>query len=133
MKEKKYYVNNQDLLDKIKDYKDSDKFSDELGKMIFDIAKNYACKGNFSGYTWKEDMVSEAVLTCCKYLKNFDADKSNNAFAYITKICHNSFKGYIKKENKHSKIKDILYNGFVEYELIYEEKSIDYTEFKNEI
>lgn len=104
-----FYVKNGDLISEIIEFKKLGKASEVLGKMLLTIAKNFSSKGNFSGYTWRNDMVSEAVLTCIKYLKNFDPERSNNAFAYITQICNNSFKAYIKTQNKHSKIKDICF------------------------
>jgi DNA-directed RNA polymerase specialized sigma subunit len=124
------YVNNEELLNEIIIFRENDVLSEKLGEMILVIAKNYSTKGRFCNYTWREDMVSEAVLTCCKYLKNFNPEKSSNAFAYVTKICHNAFKGYIKKENKHSKIKDNLFNSFREDVIYYSLKGIDYTQYK---
>ena len=56
-------------------------------------------------------MICEAVLTCIKYMHNFNPDKSKYAFAYISKICFNSFRSYIKKQKKHSEIKDKCYNN----------------------
>ena len=104
-----FYIKNADLLTEIVEFKKAGRASENLGKMLLSIAKNFSSKGNFSGYTWRSDMVSEAVLTCLKYLKNFDPNRSNNAFAYITQICNNSFKAYIKTQNKHSRIKDMCF------------------------
>jgi len=101
--------------------------------MIFEIAKNFASKGSYSGYTWKEDMISESVLTCLKYMHNFDPNKQKypNPFAYFTTIIYHSFLNYIKKQKKHSEIKDICYkkinlleeDNYGDYYLI---KAIDY-------
>ena len=103
----KYYVNNKDLLKEVIDFKKKGIASNALALMLINIAKRYSSKGSFARYTWREDMVSEAVLTCIKYLKNFNSEKSDNAFAYVTQICKNSFKAYIKKQTKHKEIKDI--------------------------
>ena len=109
MLKKGFYIKNGDLLTELVIFKQKGVASEELGQMLLSIARNFSSRGNFSGYTWRTDMVSEAVLTCLKYLKNFDPQKSSNAFSYITQICNNSFKAYIKTQNKHSKIKDYLY------------------------
>ena len=103
-----YYVNNKELLKEIVEYKETGVISEELGRMIFMIAKNYANKGSFSGYTWKEDMISEAMLTCIKYMHNFNPDKQKypNPFAYITQICRNAFLNFIRKQKRHGEIKD---------------------------
>ncbi len=129
--EETYYVKNSDLLAEIVQFKIDGRASENLGRMIMMIAENLSSKGSFSGYTWKKDMVSEAVLTCLKYIKNFDETKSSNAFAYITQICKNSFLTYIKDQNKHSDIKDACYQ---QYMLLIDKKpesAIDYESIKD--
>jgi len=133
MGKERYYVRNKDLLPKVEDYKESGVISEELGKMVFQIASNYSNKGSFASYTWKEDMIMEAVLTCFKYMHNFDPTKQKqpNPFAYFTTIIHNAFINYIRKQNKHSEIKDICYKkAFVLDEDLngvhYTAKGIDY-------
>jgi hypothetical protein len=128
-----FYVTNADLLGEIIKYKESGKMSEELGKMLLLISTNYSTKSNFSGYTWRQDMVSESIFTCIKYLKNFNPEKSTNAFAYVTQIMKNAFKLYITEQKKHSKIKDVCYKGFEyyqkEYKISYQsDKSLDYGE-----
>lgn len=105
------YVTNKELIPMIERYKTTGKMEEDLGRAILRISKGLAQKPNFSGYTWKEDMIQEGVLTVCKYLKNFDATKSDkpNPFSYITQICYNSFINYIKKQNKHGSMKNLCY------------------------
>ena len=55
-------------------------------------------------------MVSFAVLTCLKYSKNFNPEKTNNPFAYLTSIIINAFKAYLNVQKKHSNIKKELYD-----------------------
>lgn len=136
-RKEKFYIRNKDLLPLMIEYKKTKKISAELGEMIFRIASNYSKRGNFSSYTWRRDMVSEAVLTCLKYMHNFDPEKqkSPNPFSYFTTICHNSFINYIRKQKKHSKIKDILYKNKEKIEedigLIFEIKGINYQELRD--
>lgn len=131
-----YYVRNKDLIPEIIKFNECGVISEELGRMLLLIAKNLSNKGNFINYTWKDDMIQEAVLTCCKYLKNFDLKKSNNPFAYITTICSHSFVNYINKQKKHSEIKDKCFHNrefVIEDEtLTYSYKAIDYTVMSNE-
>ena len=111
------YVDKDKLLDEIILYKETGIKTEELGRMILLIATRYSERGNFSGYTWKEDMISEAVLTCLRYLHNFDENKEkSNAFAYISIIIHRAFLNYISKQKKHSKIKDECYKFSFMYE-----------------
>lgn len=106
--------------------------SELLGKQLLTISTHYSSKSNFSGYTWRQDMISESVFTCVKYLKNFNPEKSTNAFAYVTQIIKNSFKLYITDQKKHSKIKDVCHRGFELYQSDnrnannYTQKSLDY-------
>ena len=106
MDENGYYVKNKDLIVEVIKFKEDGVASEELGQMLLAIATKLSTKGNFAGYTWRQDMISEAVLTCIKYLRNFKPEKSQNPFAYVTQICKNSFKAYIKKQKTHSLIKD---------------------------
>ena len=147
MAEREHYVKNKDLLVEIRRYKETCKWDnngkyiegtgiihDELAKMIVVIAKNLSTKPNFSGYTWKDDMVSDAIFTCVKYIHNVKIDEKNpNPFAYITTICYNSFVNYIRKQKKHSKIKDVCYNN--SYKINLEEffcKGINYEKLKED-
>lgn len=131
---KPYYVKNSEILPHIYEYKETGKVSEELGAMLLKIATNYANKGSFYGYTWKEDMVGEAILTCLKYLHNFDPMKQKrpNPFAYFTTVIHNSFLNYIRKQKKHSDIKDVCWkNGhMLDREELYHVKGIDYRTLK---
>ena len=84
--------------------------------MLLTIANKYSSKSNFYGYTWKDDMVSEAVCTCIRYLRNFNPEKSTNAFAYVTQIIKNAFKLVIIENNRHGIIKDKCHRGFGAYQ-----------------
>ncbi len=129
--EVRHYVRNKDLIPEIQKFGEQGFISEELGSMLLLIAKNLSNKGNFINYTWKEDMIQEAVLTCCKYLKNFDLKKSNNPFAYITTICNHAFVNYINKQKRHSEIKDKCFHNRHDMEDVtgtsYSYKAIDYT------
>lgn len=118
---KKHYIENEELINLIEQYKSTCKknengkyiqgsghMSERLGEAILMIARGLAQKGCWNGYTWIEDMIAEGVLTVCKYLHNFNKEKSNNAFAYITMICRRAFVVYKNEQKIHSEIKDTL-------------------------
>ena len=107
--ESKYYVTNKELLPEINYYAETGIATEKFGYQIMLIAQNLAKKSNYNGYSWVNDMVNEAILTCLKYCRNWDPEKSQNPFAYLTTICNSSFKGFLNKESKHSKIKDRCY------------------------
>lgn len=81
------------------------KIDDKIGKMILDIATNLSYRYNFINYTFREEMVGDAIETCVRYLDNFDTDKFNNPFAYFTQICYFSMVRRIQREAKQNNIK----------------------------
>jgi len=135
MGKERYYVRNKDLLAEIATCRKDEVITNELGRMIQKIAINYSNKGSFASYTWREDMISEAVLTCLKYMHNFNPTKyaRPNPFAYFTTVIHNAFINYIRKQNKHSEIKDICYKKahiLDEDTFWFTPKAIDYRELR---
>ena len=62
-------------------------------------------------------MICDAIENCIQYIGNFNREKSNNAFAYITQICYYAFLRRIQKEKKQVFIKqemtaDVTANTF---------------------
>lgn len=108
---KRNYVNNADLLEALIEYqkkcKEAEDSGDEkpivpnyIGKCIYQIATRLATKPNFSGYSYKDDMISDGIENCLQYMHNFDAEKSQNPFAYFTQIIWYAFLRRIQKEKK---------------------------------
>jgi DNA-directed RNA polymerase specialized sigma24 family protein len=74
-------------------------------------------------------MRSSAILTVCKYLHNFNLEKSQNPFAYISTICSRAFLQYIAYSKRHGKIKQYLYDRkptYYEDTDFYHTQAIDY-------
>jgi len=65
------YVKNKDLLEQVVIYKQTGVYTEELGRMLFLMAKKCGDRREFRGYSYLDDMISSAVLTCLKYLHNF--------------------------------------------------------------
>lgn len=84
------------------------KISNYIGAAIDTVARRIASRGNFSGYTFIDEMIADATENCIMYLHNYNPDKSTNAFAYISKIIWQAFLRRIDKEKKHSYIKHKL-------------------------
>ena len=108
---KRNYVNNPDLLAALIEYKkkcqEAEDQGDELpkvpnyiGECIYQIATRLATKPNFSGYSYKEDMIMDGIENCLLYIGNFDANKSSNPFAYFTQVIWYAFLRRIAKEKK---------------------------------
>lgn len=111
-----HYVNNKEFYEAIKAYKLSveeseasgkpkPKITKYLGECLLKIATRYSYKPNFINYTYREDMVLDAVENCILYFEKFDPNKTNNPFAYYTQIIHYAFLRRIAKEKKQSSIK----------------------------
>lgn len=128
-RKKNNYLSNSEILPEIIQYKETGIASEKYGEIILAIATGLAQKPNFIGYSWKDDMISFAVLTCLKYSKGFNPEKYNNPFAYLTTICYNAFQAYLNTQKKHSTIKDECYK---KQSMISEDpySAIDYTEMK---
>lgn len=110
---KQKYLTNEELMPELKKYKETGEISETLGYQLLLLAKNISNKSNFIGYThvWKEDMISFAIFTCIKYgIKNFDPEKTNNPFAYLTRVIYNAFQAYLNTQKKHANIKKECYN-----------------------
>ena len=76
-----------------------------IGECIYKIATRLSTRPNFINYTYRDEMICDAIENCIQYINNFDAKKSNNAFAYITQICYYAFLRRIQKEKKQVFIK----------------------------
>lgn len=95
------YINNQDLYNSMVEWKKSN--DDKLPKTVVDaimqICHNLAKSGKFCRYTWKEDMIQDALYDCVKGAKTFNPEKSKNPFAYFTQIAYNAFRRYLNNEH----------------------------------
>jgi len=100
-KRKKYYVNPEDFKNQILDYYKTNEMCKELGDAIYNIANRLGFAPNFINYTYKEEMIGDAIVKMLYALKNkkFNVEKGN-AFPYFTTIAYNAFINRIKKEKK---------------------------------
>lgn len=78
----------------------TDKMPDYIGECVYLICNNMSYKSSFNNYTYKEDMIGDSIENCVRYIKNFDNEKNNNAFGYVSTIAYYAFIRKIKKENK---------------------------------
>jgi DNA-directed RNA polymerase specialized sigma subunit len=125
----KNYINNKTLYTSMVEYKtklieakreekQKPQVSNYIGQSILLICNNLAKKPNFSGYTYKQDMISDGIIDCIAAVDNFDPDRTNNPFAYFTQIAWNAFIRRIQKEKKQTYIKHKNFeNSFLMNEL----------------
>lgn len=105
---KGHYVTNSVLLPEVIRAKQLGRVTNELARMILMIAERFSCKSNFVGYSFREDMVSFAMVNLMANALKFNPEKSNNPFAFYTTAIRNSFLQYLADEKKHRDIRDSL-------------------------
>lgn len=102
------YLNNKDMLAEVIKSKEQEQITDKLALMFQLLVSKYAKKGNWSNYTFNEDMQSYATLMLVKTWNSFNVERSSNPFAFFTQCVKNSFKQYIKYEKNQRNTRDAL-------------------------
>jgi len=116
-----HYVNNSDFSTAVVEYvqkvEDARKTNiniptvpDYIAQCFLRIAEGLSHKANFIRYTYREEMVMDAVENCLKAIGNYNLEAATrtgkpNAFAYFTQITWYAFLRRITKEKKQQEIK----------------------------
>ena len=120
-KEKPHYVNNAQFSTSVVDYvqtvrkaKKANKkipiVPDYIAECFLKIAEGLSHKSNFVRYTYREEMVMDAVENCLKAIENYNIEAATrtgkpNAFSYFTQISWYAFLRRIEREKKQQDIK----------------------------
>ena len=120
-KQKPHYVNNKEFSLAVVEYVKTVNEAQASGKTVpnvpnyiaecfLKIAEGLSHKANFIRYTYREEMVMDAVENCLKAITNYNIDAATrtgnpNAFAYFTQICYYAFLRRLAKEKKQQDIK----------------------------
>lgn len=83
---------------------------DYIASCFLKISEGLSHKSNFIRYTYREEMVMDAVENCLKAIENYNVEAATrsgnpNAFAYFTQISWYAFLRRIAKEKKQQEIK----------------------------
>lgn len=108
VKKKNNYVNNKDLHAEMLRYNAQQEprvISDYIGLAIMQICKGLSFKGNFIGYTYKDEMVDDAIENCIYAVPHFNPHKYKNPHAYFTMVAWRAFIRRIQLEKKQTYIK----------------------------
>lgn len=112
-----HFVDNVEMLLEIKKSKARLADKPELGPaaitralldMLILMVDKYATKGNWNGYSYLEDMKSDAKLNLYLKWHRFDETKYDNPFAFYTQVIYHCFIGTLTREKKQRKIRDML-------------------------
>jgi hypothetical protein len=116
MSKQKHYINNEDFLKALVDYKTNcveaekqtkpkPKIPNYIGECFMKIAEGLSHKPNFINYTYRDEMMADGIENCLMYFENFDPSKSKNPFAYFTQVIYFAFLRRIQKEKKQLYVK----------------------------
>lgn len=116
-----HYVNNAEFSNSVVEYvktvieaKDKEQplpiVPDYIAQCFLKIAEGLSHKSNFIRYTYREEMVMDAVENCLRAVDNYNIEAATrtgkpNAFAYFTQISWYAFLRRIAKEKKQQEIK----------------------------
>jgi len=120
-KEKPHYVNNREFSYAVVDYVKSvneaiekdevpPKVTDYIATCFMKISEGLSHRPNFVRYTYRDEMVMDAVENCLRAIRNYKIETATrtgnpNAFSYFTQICFFAFIRRITKEKKQQDIK----------------------------
>ena len=120
-KEKPHYVNNAEFSQSVVNYVQTVREAknnkvqlptvpDYIAQCFLRIAEGLSHKSNFIRYTYREEMVMDAVENCLKAIHNYNLEAATrtgkpNAFAYFTQITWYAFLRRISREKKQQDIK----------------------------
>lgn len=116
-----HYVNNADFSQAVVEYvttvnearENNDTIPtvpDYVARCFLRIAEGLSHKSNFIRYTYREEMVMDAVENCLKAILNYNIEAATrtgkpNAFSYFTQITWFAFLRRIAKEKKQQEVK----------------------------
>ena len=116
-----HYVNNKEFSQAVVDYcltveeAKANKtqlpiVTDYIASCFLRISEGLSHKSNFIRYTYREEMVMDAVENCLRAIENYNIEAATrtglpNAFAYFTQISWYAFLRRIAKEKKQQEIK----------------------------
>jgi len=110
-----YYVDPNVFKQELIEYYKTEKCTAYLGTALKKIAYGLGNKSNFINYTYKDEMIGDALYKMYAALQNkkFNVDSDFNPFSYFTTIAFHAFINRIKKEKRHtetiSSYKEIVY------------------------
>jgi type II secretory pathway pseudopilin PulG len=86
--------------------RDHGAMTNKLAHMFIKLCERYATRSNWRGYTYNDEMRSQALLQLSQIGLQFDESKSQNPFAYYTAAITNSFTRVLNIEKRNQNIRD---------------------------
>ena len=103
MSKENHYVDPSEFKQSLRKYYDTDIMTEDLAVNIKKIAYGLSYNSSFINYTYKDDMIGDALIKMYSALKGkkYRFAEGSNPFSYFTTIAFNAFVNRIKKEKKH--------------------------------
>ena len=106
-----HYVDNQKFYEAIVEHhkkvkeakaagKEAPRLSNYIGECLQKIAEGVAALPRFNKYSFKDEMIAEAVINSIRYFNSFNPETGNNPFAYFTTTTRNTFWQIINDEDE---------------------------------
>lgn len=84
------------------------KMTNKLASMFMMLVRRYADRGNWRGYSYREEMESAALLQLSQVGLMFDESKGSNPFAFYTTTARNCFVRVLNTEKAGQQLRDEL-------------------------
>jgi len=133
---KPHYVNSKDFLQQIVDYYAQPNEMDMnpvLAENVYKIAKGLSFAPNFINYSYKDDMIGDAIVKMFTALqgKKYKCDSGYNPFSYFTTIAFHAFINRIKKEKKYKQAvtdyQEMVYDQLMSTDADTTDNKVNYT------
>lgn len=105
---KGHYVQKEDLLKEVIECKKTGVLSSKLAGYLHLIAERYSFSPSFCRFSFREDMVSFALVNLVANWHKFDPERSDQPFSFYTTAVYRSFLQYLADEKKQRDIRDEL-------------------------
>lgn len=119
-KKTEYYIDPVVFKQQLVDYYNKDINEAIIAESISKIAHGLSYSSNFINYTYKDEMIGDAIVKMFTAVKNkkFDINSEYNPFSYFTTIAFHAFINRIKKEKKHTEALNEYKSRFYEQEML---------------
>lgn len=141
-KNQENYVDGNQMLEEIRTFYQTEELTDSLADMMQKIAYKLASAGNFYHYSYKDQMIGDALIKMIQVLKkkNFNPNMGFSPFWYFTQVAYRAFLTRIKKEtNQHKdflKYQEVMFQQLAEDGGVPAKKStnhVDYSSISSEM
>lgn len=96
---------NPEILHHIEISKKLGRITEPLGSFIIWLAERRAGRGMYQSRTYNEDMIGHAIMHMTKVVLKFNANKSDNPFAFLVTVTSGAFCNYLNHEKRQEDIK----------------------------